>query len=264
VVPGIADEVAPLRVFQREPGWVEPKRERPFTPRERWIYRHVPGAQRAHRAWPFAQSIARFTAYDATSRAQQRKRRACLDYIRRTVHDSTRRAAVTPDYPWGCKRPVLASTFHPTLNLPHVRLVPHPVTAVTETGLVDATGAHHEADVLIMSTGFPPTRFLANLEVRGIDKQSQLERQAEVAAKAVRRLETGPGYVDTDPRAQHRWVRWIDHQIAKKANAMESGCRNYYHAPNGANITQWPGAHLDYLVATRLLHRIGIRKIAAP
>src|SRR5690606_35930276 len=127
-----------------------------------------------------------------------------------------------PGLPVGCKRPVPASTFHPTLNLPHVRLVPHPVTAVTETGLVDATGAHHEADVLILSTGFPPTRFLANLEVRGIDKQFQLERQAEVAAKAVRRLETGPGYVDTDPRAQHRWVRWIDHQIAKKANAMES------------------------------------------
>src|SRR5690606_35332656 len=78
VEPGIADKVASLRVFQREPGWVEPKRERPFTPRERWIYRHVPGAQRAHRAWLFAQSIARFTAYDATSRAQHRKRRACL------------------------------------------------------------------------------------------------------------------------------------------------------------------------------------------
>jgi cation diffusion facilitator CzcD-associated flavoprotein CzcO len=301
VVPGIAEQVSSLLVFQREPGWVEPKQERPFTPRERWIYRHVPGAQWLHRGWLFYRSIARFKAYDATSRSQHRKRRVCLDYIHRTVHDPTTRAALTPDYPWGCKRPVLASTFYQALNLPHVDLVPHPVTAVTRNGLVDARGAHHQIDVLITSTGFQPTKFLANLDVRGIDKRSihdtwadrasaflgitvagfpnlfilygpntnggfsiiaQLERQAEVAAKTIRRLESGPGYVDTDARIQQRYVQWIDHQIARKANAMESGCHNYYHAPGGANITQWPGAHLKYLVVTKLLHRIGIRRVA--
>lgn len=303
VVPGIADRVASLRVFQREPGWVEPKQERPFTDRERWIYRHVPGAQRAHRGWLFYQSIARFKAYDATSQSQDRKRRSCLDYIRRTVRDPATREAVTPGYPWGCKRPVLASTFYEAFNQPHVDLVPHAVTSVTGTGLVDTRGTHHEVDVLVLSTGFQPTRFLANLDVRGIDKRSihdawadrtsaflgitvagfpnffilygpntnggfsiiaQLERQAEVAATAVRRLESGPGYVDTDPRIQRRYVAWIDSQIARKANAMESGCSNYYHSPGGANITQWPGAHLKYLVVTKLLHRIGIRRVATP
>ncbi|GAA0903128.1 NAD(P)/FAD-dependent oxidoreductase [Pseudonocardia zijingensis] len=303
VVPGIADQVGSLRVFQREPGWVEPKRERAFTARERWVYRHVPGAQWLHRGWLFFQSINRFKAYDATSGAQQRKRAACEDYIRASVKDPQVQAAVTPNYPWGCKRPVLASTFYDTFNREHVQLVPHPVTSVTETGIVDARGVHHEIDVLITSTGFQPTRFLANLDVRGIDKRSiheawqdraaaflgitvsgfpnffilygpntnggfsiiaQLERQAEVAAKAVRRLEFTPGYVDTDPGVQRRYVDWIDRQIAKKANAMESGCHNYYHSDGGANITQWPGAHLKYLVVTKLLHRIGIRLTAAP
>ena len=56
----------------------------------------------------------------------------------------------------------------------------------------------------------------------------------------MRRLEFGSGYVDTDERIQRRYVEWIDDQIAKKASAMESGCRNYYHSPNGKNITQWP------------------------
>src|SRR5205823_2822171 len=101
VVPGIAGLVASLLVFQREPGWVEPKRERPFTARERWVFRHVPGAQWLHRGWLFCQSISRFRAYDATSRAQDEKRRSCLDYIRRTVRDPATRDAVTPDYPWG-------------------------------------------------------------------------------------------------------------------------------------------------------------------
>ncbi|GAA4556510.1 NAD(P)/FAD-dependent oxidoreductase [Pseudonocardia xishanensis] len=303
VVPGIAETVGSLLVFQREPGWVEPKREREFTPRERWVYRNVPGAQWLHRGWLFAQSIARFKGYDASSRMQETVRQRCLDYIASTVQDPATRAAVTPDYPWGCKRPVLASTFYETLNLPHVELVPHAVTSVTEKGLVDARGVHHDIDVLVLSTGFQPTRFLANLEVTGRDGRrihdawaerasaflgvtvagfpnffilygpntnggfsiiAQLERQAEIAARAVRRLERGATAVDTDPRAQRRWVAWIDDQIARKANAMEAGCRNYYHAPGGANITQWPGAHLKYLVATRLLGRVGIRTSPAP
>lgn len=303
VVPGIADTVGSLLVFQREPGWIEPKRERDFTARERWVYRHVPGAQWLHRGWLFYGSIGRFKGYDATSAMQRSMRQRCLDYIRSTVADPATRAAVTPDYPWGCKRPVVASTFYEALNLPHVELVPHAVTSVTEKGLVDARGAHHDVDVLVLSTGFQPTRFLAGLEVTGAGGRrlhdawaerasaflgvtvagfpnffilygpntnggfsiiAQLERQAEVAAQAVRTLELGAGHVDTDPRAQRRWVDWIDGQIARKANAMEAGCRNYYHAPGGANITQWPGAHLKYLVATRLLSRIGIRAVPAP
>lgn len=303
VVPGIAGTVSSLLVFQREPGWVEPKRERPFSARERWVYRNVPGAQWLHRGWLFYQSIARFKGYDATSRAQDSMRRRCLEHIRTTVRDPATREAVTPDYPWGCKRPVVASTFYETLNLPHVDLVPHPVASVTPTGLVDDRGVHHEIDALVMSTGFQPTRFLANLEVKGRGGRrihdawaerasaflgvtvsgfpnffilygpntnggfsiiAQLERQAEIAVTAVRRLERGAGHVDTDDRIQRRWVAWVDDQIARKASAMESGCRNYYHAPGGANITQWPGAHLKYLVATRLLSRVGIRTVAVP
>ncbi len=60
VVPAIAPRAGKLYVYQREPGWVEPKRERLFTPRELWFYRHVPLARRAHRAWLFCQSMRRW------------------------------------------------------------------------------------------------------------------------------------------------------------------------------------------------------------
>ena len=89
--------------------------------------------------------------------------------------------------------------------------------------------------------------------------------EAEVAANAVRRLERGTVFrtavrsIDTRPRAQRRWVAWIDHRLATAASAMDSGCNNYYHVAGGANVTQWPGAHLGYAVATRLLARFGLR-----
>jgi cation diffusion facilitator CzcD-associated flavoprotein CzcO len=304
VVPAIAPRAGRLYVYQREPGWVEPKREREFTRRERWFYRHVPLAQRAHRAWLFYRAMRRFKGFDVNSKLQRRLREACLAFINRSVADPVTRDAVTPRYPWGCKRVVLASTFYDTLNRPNVELVPHEVTQVTPTGLVDATGAERPADVLILSTGFQPTSFLAGIDVKGRDGRGihdawqqrpsaflgitvagfpnffilygpntngggsiihQLERQAEVAANAVRRLERGTVFrrtvrsIDTRPRAQRRWVAWVDHRLATAASAMDSGCHNYYHVAGGANVTQWPGTHLGYAVATRLLARFGLK-----
>jgi cyclohexanone monooxygenase len=310
VVPAIAPEAGRLYVYQREPGWVEPKLEREFTRRELWLYRHVPLAQRAHRAWLFYRAVRRFKGFDVRSRQQRELREACLAFIDRSIDDPATRAAVTPRYPWGCKRVVLASTFYTALNRPNVELVPHEVTRVTPTGLVDATGAERRVDVLILSTGFQPTSFLAGIEVKGRDGRDihdawqgrpsaflgitvagfpnffilygpntngggsiihQLERQAEVAANAVRRLERGaaraPGRVpgrrplrsiDTRPGAQRRWVSWIDRRLATAASAMDSGCHNYYHVAGGANVTQWPGTHLGYAAATRLLARFGL------
>jgi cation diffusion facilitator CzcD-associated flavoprotein CzcO len=309
VVPAIAPRVGRLYVYQREPGWIEPKRERAFTARELWFYRHVPLAQRAHRAWLFYQAVRRFKGFDARSERQRQLRAACVAFINRSIADPAVRAAVTPRYPWGCKRVVLASTFYSAFNRPNVELVPHEVTRATATGLVDATGAERQVDVLILATGFQPTSFLAGLEVKGRDGRGiheawqgrpnaflgitvagfpnffilygpntngggsiihQLERQAEVAANAVRRLErgtvflTGTGLgktvrsVDTKPEAQRRWVGWIDRRLATAASAMDSGCHNYYHVAGGANVTQWPGTHIGYAAATRLLARFGL------
>lgn len=297
VVPAIAPQVGKLYVYQREPGWIEPKRERPYTPFERWVYAKIPPLRKAHRMWLFYKGMRRFKGYDASSRMQRRMRKLCLDFIERSIDDPEVRKAVTPTYPWGCKRPVLASTFYETLNRDNVELVPHAVTRVTPTGLVDATGTERQVDVIILSTGFQPTRYLAGLDVKGRNGLSlhetwrdrpsafmgvtvagfpnffilygpntngglsiiaQLERQAELAASAVAKLERGARLVDTKPWAQQRYVRWIDRQIIKHASAMEAGCHNYYHGPDGSNVTQWPRTHLAYAVATRLVARFGL------
>ena len=303
VVPGIADEVRSLLVFQREPGWIEPKQERSFTPFERWLYRRVPGAQKAHRAWLFYQNTARVRGFDVNSSMQTRMREKCLHFIESSIDDPDVRSAVTPTYPWGCKRPILASTFYRTLNRKNVRLVPHAVTSVTSDGLVDATGEKHSVDVLILSTGFQPTRFLAGLDIKGRDGLSlheawkaraaaflgitvpdfpnffilygpntngglsiiaQLERQAEVVIRSVRWLERHDGYIDTTAEAQRRYVEWIDKRLEGKASAMEASCHNYYHTPDGKNVTQWPGSHVLYLAMTKLVSRRGLRRVASP
>ena len=299
LVPVLAEQAARLYVFQREPGWIEPKPVKTFSPAERWVYRSVPGTQRAHRAWLFYKAMQRGKAFDATSRRQAQRRTSCLEFIASAITDESVRRQVTPDYPWGCKRVVLASTFYQALNRDNVELVPHAVTAVTQTGLVDDAGTERDVDVLVLSTGFQPTNFLATLDVRGVGGVSlrdawrarataylgitvsgfpnffilygpntngagsiiaQLERQAEFASRAVARLERGRWRsVDTDSATQHRYVAWIDRQLAAHASAMNSGCTNYYHDARGANITQWPSSHLKYLFVVRVLGRRGLR-----
>lgn len=297
IVPAIAEQVDRLYVYQREPGWVEPKGERAFTASERARLRR-PLLRRLYRARLFAQSMGRFRAYDAGSRAQRRMRRLCLDFLDRAVDDPRTRAALTPDYPWGCKRPIYASTYYPAFNRPSVELVPHAVRSVTPKGVVDVRGEEREVDVLILSTGFQPTRFLSAFTVTGTggrDLQdawgdrpraflgvtvpgfpnffilygpntnggfsiiAQLERQAEVAARAIRTvLRRDHHAVDTRPGALDRYVRWLDRQFRRRASAMEAGCHNYYHAPGGANVTQWPRTHLVYYLLCRLLPRAAL------
>ncbi|WP_329377207.1 flavin-containing monooxygenase [Streptomyces sp. NBC_01716] len=298
IVPVVADSAARLYVFQREPGWVEPKGERAFTEAERARFRRSPLHRRLYRLRLFHESTRRFRAYDAGGRAQKRMRELCLRYLETSVQDPTTRAALTPDYPWGCKRPIYASTYYPAFNQDHVTLVPHPVREVTATGVVDSGGEEHEVDVLILSTGFQPTRFLSSFTVTGTDGReiqeawgdrpraflgvtvpgfpnffilygpntnggfsiiAQLERQADVAARAIRKVRRrGWKAVDTRERALERYVRWLDRQFDRHASAMEAGCNNYYHAPSGANVTQWPRTHLAYFLRCRALPRLGL------
>jgi cation diffusion facilitator CzcD-associated flavoprotein CzcO len=296
VVPAIAPYVGKLFVFQRQPGWIMPKGDRVFTAAERRRFRRYPILQKLRRVKLFYLDRRRFKGFDAGSAMQQELRRLCVDFIDSAIDSPAVRAAVTPDYPWGCKRVVVSSDFYPALNRDNVELVSKAVTRVTRTGVVDSDGVEREVDVLVLATGFQPTKYLASLRVRGpggIDLHAawgdepraflgitvagfpnffilygpntnggfsiiaQLERQAEVVVRAVARIHRRRAAVDTRPSALDRYVRWIDRQIATHASAMEAGCTNYYHAPTGRNVTQWPRAHAEYYVITKLLPRFG-------
>lgn len=301
IVPAIAEKVEQLHVFQRQPGWILPKGERDYTPRERTIFRRLPFVQKLRRARLFYQFRVMFKGYDLDGKRQRQNLRQCREYIQKTVHDPELRAHLTPDYPWGCKRPVLATGFYPALNRPNVELVPHAVTRVTPKGIVDATGTEREIDVLVMATGFHATKFLASLDVRGTGGVSihdtwkndpraflgitvpgypnffmlygpntnggfsvlaQLERQAEVAVRTIVRMRRKRlRAVDTRPSATERWVRWVDRQLVKHASAMGANCTNYYRAESGRNVTQWPKPHGEYYLATRTLPYLGFIEV---
>jgi 4-hydroxyacetophenone monooxygenase len=74
---------------------------------------------------------------------------------------------VMPQYPVGAKRAILDNgIWAETLMGDDVELITESIDEITETG-VRAGGRHHEADVVIYSTGFTASSFLTPMSVKG-------------------------------------------------------------------------------------------------
>jgi cation diffusion facilitator CzcD-associated flavoprotein CzcO len=292
LVPAIAGEAKHVTLFQREPGWVVPKPDRDFTDEERAALRD-PWAHRRERLrlfWQiekgqmFGQIHRPGTKQNALREQQSRA------YIAAAFKDRPDLAsAVTPSYPYPGKRPILSKDFYPSLLRDDVDLVPFAVQSVTATGVVDVRGVEHPADVLVLATGFQPSRYLASYEVvgrTGVTLQdfwkgepqafvgitvpefpnfyilygpntnggeivSHLERQSEFAVRSIKRLRRDDAArIEVRPSYYRRYNRWVQGAIAKTAWVRSN---NYYKADSGRVVTQWPYGALVYGALTKLL-----------
>jgi cation diffusion facilitator CzcD-associated flavoprotein CzcO len=169
IVPAIAPIVDQLYVYQRQPGWLRPKGERHFTAKERAQMTTKWGRRKVYyQQWLVYEKGIRSGSGTEGTEGNIRAQKACEDYIQEIFGDRPDLAKlVTPDYPFGGKRILQDSNFYPALKRDNVELVPHAVTEVTETGIIDDTNTHREIDVLVMSTGFQAANFLATFDVIG-------------------------------------------------------------------------------------------------
>jgi len=155
-VPEIVDRVEQLIVFQRTPPWVMPRGNPPIPPSWRRAFRRRPRLQRIVREAVFSlfESFHFGFRHPAAGRAAQRR---ALGNIEHNVADPVLRAKLTPDYLLGCKRVLGSDTWYPALCRPNVDVVTDRIATVTEDGIVDGAGVHHEVDTIIFGTGFRVT-----------------------------------------------------------------------------------------------------------
>jgi len=159
IIPEIADDVSHLEVFQRTPIWVGPKPDLPTPWLLRRLFRAVPAVQDALRR--VSVSLAETVLVGGVLRYQDHPRFADLlasanrnIWYRLQVRDPELRAALTPDYGFGCKRPSVSNRYLKTFGRSHVELVTTPIEEVTPEGVRTRDGVVHEAEVLILATGF--------------------------------------------------------------------------------------------------------------
>ncbi len=158
LVPEIAPLLAELTVFQRTAIWVTPKLDGPVPRALRAVYARVPATQRLARGIGSAvleaimvTGVLRYRQLGIFNRLAAATARR---HLRRQVHDPATRAALTPDYSFGCKRPTFSNTYFPTFNRPNVHLETTPIERVEAGAVVTSDGRRHEIDTLVLATGF--------------------------------------------------------------------------------------------------------------
>jgi cation diffusion facilitator CzcD-associated flavoprotein CzcO len=291
VVPEIADVADELTVFQRTPPWMVPKEDRPFSAAELSRFRQQPWASRRERwrLWKLQ--------HDNTALTPDHPRLAAVQklsegFLHKHVADESLRDALTPHYPFRCKRVLLGEKYYLALQQPHVRLVSAPIQRVTNTSIITADGRDVDVDVVVLATGFETSHYLSRLEVIGVGGESLherwgsdpqaflgtavsgfpnffmlygpntnqgansiiyiLEAGARLVASAVSRLARRGGYVDVRAEAEQRFNEQINAELER---SVWTRCDSYYRSSSGRIVTQWPHSELDYARATWRLRR---------
>ncbi len=286
VVPEIACTAAQLTVFQRTPPWMVPKEDRPYSAEELTRFRRQPWAslRERWRLWKLQ--------HDNTALTPEHPRLAVVqelseEFLRRHVADEELRYALTPRYPFRCKRVLLGEKYYEALQYDHVDLVTDPIERVTATSIVTVGGGAIEVDAIVLATGFETTNYLSGLEVIGVGSESLhdrwgvdpraylgvavsgfpnffmlygpntnqgansiiyiLEAGARLVASAVNRLARRGGCLDVRPDVENRFNEQISAELER---SIWTRCDSYYRSPSGRIVTQWPHSELDYARAT--------------
>ncbi len=166
-VPEIAPKVGKLTIFQRTPNWCVPKADRPFTEREKKLFRAFPLLVRAQRWLTWIMLERNFLAFTQGSWFGKLFEKASKKELEAHIKDPELRRKLTPDYPAGCKRILLTNDWFPALARPNVAVETSHIARVTENAVVTEDGVSHPADVIIYATGFESTDFLAPMKVVG-------------------------------------------------------------------------------------------------
>ena len=93
--------------------------------------------------------------------------KACEDHLQTAVLDPELRARLTPDYPVGCKRLIMADGFYEAIQQDHAALVTEAIAAIEPAGVRTCDDRLHELDILVLATGFDTHKFLRPMQVVG-------------------------------------------------------------------------------------------------
>ncbi|MGO8994265.1 MAG: flavin-containing monooxygenase [Polyangiaceae bacterium] len=289
-IPRIAPLAGKLSVFQRSANWVFPRGDRAYRDVERWVFARLPAIERLHRRGIYLSLEARFYSLVQDSFMSRFTEWMARRHLNAQIANPALRAALTPDYPVGCKRIVISDDYYPTLERPNVALVTSPIDRVTEDALVTQDGARHPADTIIFGTGFESTSFLAPIAITGRDG-ARLADAWRGGAEAHLGM-TVPGFpnlfllygpntnlghnsilfmIECQVRYTLACVRrlaekqlsWIDvrRDAARRSNerlqraiaktAWAAGCTSWYKDETGKVTNNWSGPTLEYWWRTR-------------
>jgi cation diffusion facilitator CzcD-associated flavoprotein CzcO len=170
LVVALGDVAGKLVHFQRSPQWIFPMPNMPYSKLTRWLLRRIPHLNRM--SFLFWKKL--HGTFTSRMMVEKGVWRNIVIYgtrlnLRFGVRDSQMRRRLTPSYSPGCKRIVMSSRFYKTLRRPNVEVVTDTIERIVPTGLVTSDGRLHEADIIVLATGFNAQAYIQPLQITGTD-----------------------------------------------------------------------------------------------
>ncbi len=172
LIPEVAKIADKLVVFQRTPNWVVPRNDREVTIEERTLAMTRPevaiklGAMNREIIYENADNFF-WQAFKWTPEGREANTTIALNHLHDQVADPELRAKLTPDYPVGCKRILIADNFYPAMCRDNVALETGGIARIKPEGVEMKDGTVHELDVLVFATGFETTGWKWSADVTG-------------------------------------------------------------------------------------------------
>jgi cation diffusion facilitator CzcD-associated flavoprotein CzcO len=292
-VPQIAPRVAELKLFQRDAAHVIPKPDYAYPRLARKAFANISGLQRLSRWLTYWQLEPRAVAFTKFPQLTAPIKARFHRHLRKQVADNALRDKLTPKDPIGCKRILISNDYYGALIRPNVDVVTEGITEIRPDGLVTAGGDFHQADAIILGTGFQATDLLAPMHITGRDGLVLRDAWCEGAeaylgvsvakfpnlfvlygpntnlghSSIVFMLEAQIGYVMQAVRRLARGdAAWLDVRVDVqdafnttlqhriRATVWSQGCSSWYKTASGRNPINWPGFTFEYRRRTRRLN----------
>ncbi len=180
IIPEVAKLAQHLTVLQRTPNWVIPRLDRPVTEEEKALAMTEPQIAALNRELLYQNAdYLTWQVFSWTRVGRDAFTRVALDHLAEQVPDAVLRAQLTPDYPIGCKRILIADDYFPALMRPNVTLQTDAIARITPRGIETRNGTCIDVDVIIYATGFETTGWHWSLDVVGRDGKHLRELWAD-------------------------------------------------------------------------------------
>ena len=247
-------------------------------------------AKRLYRTRLWLRSEANISVIEHGSDKTHEFRALAVKMLESAVSDEDLRRKLTPDHPLGCKRLVFSSDFIPALTQPNVEVVTSPARSLRARSLVTEDGRQLDVDLVVCATGYAAADYLGEIDVIGEGGTSlretwadgayaylgmavpgfpnffmlygpntnvgsnsvifMLEAQARYVVRALKHMRRKrKSYVAVRPETMAGFLAKIDQWM--EGTVWTTRCHNYFRAPNGRVVTQWPRSARSFWTMTR-------------
>jgi cation diffusion facilitator CzcD-associated flavoprotein CzcO len=168
LISAVAGVAAHATLFQRTPQWVARMPNPPIPPAARAVLSRSRLLSRALRRAE-DESFEIFSVFLTRPGLRRRMVNRLCERNLASVADPALRAKLTPDYRPGCKRLIIHPDFYRQVQRSDVSVETAAIDRFEERGIRTVDGRLHEADIIVMATGFNAHDYVRPATVRTHD-----------------------------------------------------------------------------------------------